>query len=224
MQGRLGPGAGSLEGDPEEARVRLLDALDLRVEDVVEEAREAEPVEHLRHRPVRVRDDDELQAARAQALEAGDDLRGHVLPQVVIAVIGAELDDGRVDGGGAREAGLLEQQVEVEPAALGVARHLRRLGRVEGALREEVRLRERIGGHGHAVTLQRLADPYPVGVDEHPAGVEEERLERAHETDTSSPRVLSEKSTSRARSFSNRARSSERTASASRTSGEAKRA
>ena len=68
MQRRRGLGAQPLEGQPEQARVGLLDALDLGVQDRLEERSEPQPVEEAKERAVAVRDGGQAEAGPPEPL------------------------------------------------------------------------------------------------------------------------------------------------------------
>ena len=61
-------------------RIGLFDADDVRVEDDIERRGESEPREHAQQRAVRVRDDDESEASRAQRRQRRRDILGHGFP------------------------------------------------------------------------------------------------------------------------------------------------
>src|SRR6266404_1390886 len=103
----------ALERQVEDPGIGLL-ATDLRrVDDRVEVAAEADAVERGTQPAVRVRDDDEAKAGRAQALERGHDLGGHLFPEVRARVVVIHLDERRIGCGRRRHAGAQEDEVEV---------------------------------------------------------------------------------------------------------------
>src|SRR5206468_9470739 len=108
------------ERAPEDLGVRLLDALDVRVDDRLEMRRETGGREQRRDAAVRVRDHAGAEAARAQPRERRLGAWHHDAPEVRAHMLGGELGGDRLRRG-AREPGALEHRVEVARDAVGVA-------------------------------------------------------------------------------------------------------
>ena len=177
VDGRRGRGAGAIERNLKEARIRLLDLLEERVEHDVHQRRESEAIERAMERAVRVGHDDQLQAARAQRRERLRDAGRHELPEVVLLVVFVELGQrlrGRVRE---RHAGGRQHEVEVRPPALCVVRRLDRLAGVDLLLGVGLRRGQRLGRDADAALPQGVRDADPVRKHEHAARVEEHGLE-----------------------------------------------
>ena len=169
--------AGALERDAEDPGIGLLAADLRRVDDHVEPAREPDARERRAQAAVGVRDDDEAETARAEALERRHHLGRDLLPEVLAGVVVVHLDEGRVRRRGRRHAGAQQDEIEVAGDARGVRRLVDLVGDVELALRNRLRARERRRVDDDAVARERVADPRPARVHEDAAGVEEERVE-----------------------------------------------
>ena len=127
---------------------------------------------------VGIRHHDEPQPACAQRRERGTNLGGCRLPQIGLLMIRVQLDERGSRGLAQRDGRLVEDEVEIGPAALLIVGRLNDVARIEPLLRARLRGRERRGRYVDAVAAQRVADALPVGPDEHAAGVEEHGLNR----------------------------------------------
>jgi len=163
----------------EQPRIRLLDAPVVRIEDVIEPFREIEAIEQVLQASVRVRHHDQLQAAVAQCRERRRHIRLDVLPQVVLAVILAKFGERRIGAGVLRHAGVLQHEVEIEPAALAIVGRADGVGVVDVARRLLFGGGERRGGDLRAMTHHRLGDAGPRRVAQHAPGIEKRRFDRA---------------------------------------------
>jgi hypothetical protein len=128
--------------------------------------------------PVRVRHHDQPEPARPERLERRRDVGLHVLLEVVFVVVGTQIGERRVGGVRERKAGLLEHQVEVQPAALPVVGCPDERGFVQHAHRMRLGGRQARGVHRDAMSAQGIGHARPGGVHQHAAGVEEERVDR----------------------------------------------
>jgi hypothetical protein len=95
------------ERAPEDLGIRLLDALEVRIDDRLEMRCQARPLEQGRHAAVRVRHHADTEAARAQLRERVGCSRHRDAPQVRARVLFGELDR-RFSCRGARDSGALE--------------------------------------------------------------------------------------------------------------------
>ena len=111
------PAADPFERAVKDARIGLLDALLGRIDHEVDVRADADPVERGAHPAVGVRDDDELPSRRPQPLQRGDDVGGHVLPEVVRRVVALQVGERRRDRRRPDDAGPREDLLEDEPAA-----------------------------------------------------------------------------------------------------------
>jgi len=165
-------GARLLERELKQTRIRLLHTPFVRIEDVVEPLGEIDAIEQVLETPVRVRDDDQPQAAVLQRGQGRQHIGLDVLPQVVVPVILAQLDEGRIGGVVLRDAGVLQHEVEIEPAARAVVRAADRMGIVDIARRLLLGGGQRRRGDLGAMTHHRIGDTRPRWMADHPTGIE----------------------------------------------------
>jgi len=163
----------------EQPRIRLLDAPLVRIEDVIEPLGEIEAIEEVLQAPVGVRDDDELQAAAFQRRERRRHIGFDVLPQVVLAVILTKLGERRIGAAVLRHAGVLQHQVEIEPAAFAIVGGADGVRVVDVARRLLLGGGERRGGDLRAMTHHRVGNTRPRGVAQHTPGIEKHSFYRA---------------------------------------------
>ena len=128
-------------------------------------------------RAVGVRDDHQREAALLERGQRRPDFVGHQLPQIVGLMVGVELGEGRRGLRRSRNAGLLENQIEEQPAAARIRRRRDRAAVVELSSRVWLRLRKRRRGGGHSLPRQCFRDAMPVGEDEDAASVEKDSLQ-----------------------------------------------
>jgi hypothetical protein len=83
--------SGPREREREILRVRFFDAFAMGIEDVVERVEQIEPLEQMMEPSVRVRDDDEANAAVAQRRQRRPHVVGHELPEVRALVVVVQL-------------------------------------------------------------------------------------------------------------------------------------
>ena len=87
VDGRRRVGAGLLQCDLKQARIRFLHTFFERIQDVMKVPIDRQPAQDVAEPSVGVRDDDELQTPRAQRFKHGGNVRRHVLPEVLARVI-----------------------------------------------------------------------------------------------------------------------------------------
>jgi len=146
---------------------------------VVEPLGEIDAVEQVLEAAVRVRHHDQPQAAVLHRGKGGQDIGLDVLPQVVVPVIFAQLDQRRVGGVVLLDAGVLQHEVEIEPAAGAIVGGADRMGIVDVARCLLLGGRQGCRRDRRAVTHHRVGDTRPRGVAEHAAGIEKHRFNRA---------------------------------------------
>ena len=101
---------------------------------------------------------DELEAARAQRVERRQDIVGHVLPEVAGDVVGVKLASAPPRRVRERDAGVLEDQIEEQPATAGVGRARRSTLCRRAAARHGARQRSALRRDGDALRRERVAD------------------------------------------------------------------
>jgi hypothetical protein len=126
---------------------------------------------------VGVGDDDQPQPALAERDQHRDDFGLDVLPEVVLGVVLAERGQRAIRPVGPLHAHLVEDQVEVHPAAPTIVGRADDRGLVERPHRERLGRGEACGAHLDAGIGQGPAHAGPVGVDEHAPGIEEEGVD-----------------------------------------------
>jgi len=87
---------------------------------VIEPLREIEAIEQVLQPSVRVRHHHQSQPAVFERGERRRDVGLDVLPQVVDTVILAQLGQRRIGAGALRHAGVLQYQIEIQPAARAI--------------------------------------------------------------------------------------------------------
>jgi hypothetical protein len=162
MNGRLGLSRAPLQRDLKDPGVRFLDTHVTRVDDAGDERAEADPIHVGAQCSVRVRHDRQREVSIAQGRQRRPDVVGNQLPQVVGLVIGVQLRQ-RV-GGRSRSlnAGMLEDEVEEQPASPRIGRGADCLAIVELFASDGFRTCERGRRDGDAAARERFADLGPV--------------------------------------------------------------
>lgn len=114
VDGGLFPRPASGEGDLEEARIRLLDFLHVRIEHRVEVRCETQAIEMSVERAVRVRDHHTPQPTGAETLKEWNQIVGYALPEVVQGVIRTEFSQRLSNPVVNRDAGTPQDGGEVD--------------------------------------------------------------------------------------------------------------
>jgi len=84
---------------------------------VIEPLREIKAIEQMPQPPVRVRHHHQSQPAIFEGRQGRGDVGLDVLPQVVLPVILAQLGQRRIGTRVLRDAGVLQDEIEIQPAA-----------------------------------------------------------------------------------------------------------
>jgi len=100
---------------------------------VVEPLGEIDAIEQVLEAAVGVRHHNQPQAAFLERGKGWEHLGLDVLPEVVVPVILAQLDQRRIGGVVLLDAGVLQHQVEIEPAAGAIVRGADRVGIIDVA-------------------------------------------------------------------------------------------
>jgi len=150
-----------LERQLEQARIGFFDAPFMRIEDVVEPLREVDAIEQVPQAPIGVRHHDELQAAALQRREGRNDIWLHVFPEIVRAVILAQLGECGVRAVILRHAGVLQHEVEIQPAPRAIIGRADDRRLIDFPRRALFGCSQGRGAHRGAVPVERVGDARP---------------------------------------------------------------
>ena len=106
-------------------------------------------------------------------------------------MVGVKLLKSLVDLGGRRNTGILEDQIEIHPAAARIVGGLDRLRDVDSFFGVRFSAGERCGIDYNAARGERLTDARPIRIDQHSAGIEKDRLQHVSCASRFSPRCPS---------------------------------